>query len=457
MKKIKSLKQVIRDRYKDFPSEFTDTPTKQLAETLIKKNKLTNPKDVVANEIRAFMSINGIKKAKMIAGEVGKGSMKDLLKKHRELDTEYFDSTSGTTLAAEMIEKYGLKKERAILAGEIRAYKSDNGISSRKVFDFGKNLENKKSREELKNDKTEIFRLKQMLELDEAQDYSGVYEIRETSSGLVGEAVAVGQFSDVHFEERIDLITTNGLNEYNPKIAKKRCEAFFVNFSKLVKNARHNIRISKILLQLGGDNIHGWIHEEYLSTNYMKPMEATLCMEDIIISGINHLLRDPEIKEITLACNVGNHSRTTDKVYSDTEALLSYEWMLYKHIERYFSGDKRIKVIANNAYFTYVKVYDYTCRLHHGHAIKFGGGVGGLTVPLMKFIYRSNEQIKADYDFIDHFHTRMALPNVLINGSVCGFNGYSVRKGFRPDKAVQSFALIAKNRGLTVTAPVFLE
>jgi len=457
MKKNKSLKQVIRDRYKDFPSEFTDTPTKELAETLIKKNKLKNPADVVASEIRVFMSTNNIKKAKKIGGEVGKGSLSELLKQHRALDTEHFDSTSSNVLAGEIIEKYGLKKERANFAGEIRIYKSNNGISTRKIFDFGIAHKTKQDRTEEKKDKTEIFRLKQLLQLDDAVDFKGVYSIPERHSASTSEATAVLMYSDLHVEERIELSTTNGLNEYNPDIAKKRSDRFFINAPKLIESNRKNVKISDVVLMLLGDNIHGWIHEEFQTTNWLKPMEATLYAETLIISGINKLLEDKFIKNLTVVCKVGNHSRMTDKVYGDNEALLSFEYILYKHLERYFSSEKRVKFLIDNSYFTYLKIYDFVNRCHHGHIIRFAGGIGGLTVPLIKAVLRANEQIKADFDWMGHFHSRMALPNVFINGSICGFNGYAARKGFRPDRAVQSFALIDKVRGATVTAPIFLE
>jgi hypothetical protein len=50
------------------------------------------------------------------------------------------------------------------------------------------------------------------------------------------EAVAFGILSDVHIEERVDSEVVNGMNEYNPEIAKSRVETFFVNLLKLYKH-----------------------------------------------------------------------------------------------------------------------------------------------------------------------------------------------------------------------------
>jgi len=303
----------------------------------------------------------------------------------------------------------------------------------------------------------EIIEHRRLLELDRKMKSAVIYSVKSKGKKKDREATAVILYSDGHIEEKITRSSVNGLNEYNPAIAKERSDFCFINARKLIAKERQDVKISDVVLGLLGDNIHGLIHESYAYTNYMTPQEASIMSYELIVSGMNHLLEDKLIKKLTVVCKVGNHSRSTLKPFSDNEALMSYEWGIYKNIERHFKDNPRVDIILENSYFTYLSIYDKVFRFHHGHNIKYGGGVGGMVVPLSKFIYRANEQIKADIDCIGHFHTRIALPNVFINGCLCGFGTYALKIGARPEPPVQSFFLVDKHRGVTVTAPILLE
>lgn len=306
----------------------------------------------------------------------------------------------------------------------------------------------------LKEENKDMARL---LDLTDKLDRITIAKIRPSFSTKTREAVALSLLSDVHAEQKILSASVNGINQYNPTICKSRLEWYFINLLKLIKKERQDIKINELLLGFLGDFIHGFIHEEYVSTNYMTPIEASLFVTELLIAGVNYLLKDKELKKIRIVCKVGNHSRTTLKPYTSKEAVMSYEWVIYKHLEKYFANEDRIEVILEPNYFTYVKVYDMMIRMSHGHNVKFGGGIGGLEVPLKKAVYRSNEQIKADLDCIGHFHQFLSLQNVIVNGCVNGFDDYCIRIGARPEKPRQAFALIDKKLGRTVTAPIFLE
>jgi hypothetical protein len=67
------------------------------------------------------------------------------------------------------------------------------------------------------------------------------------------EATAIIQISDGHFGKIIVPSTVNGLNSYNPDIAKKRMEVCAKNAMSLIKKERADIKIDKLVLILGGD------------------------------------------------------------------------------------------------------------------------------------------------------------------------------------------------------------
>jgi hypothetical protein len=304
----------------------------------------------------------------------------------------------------------------------------------------------------------ENSKLKKLLTLDEAFSEHNFKEYSfKSSPGKKSEATAIALLSDIHAEERVDKQTVNGLNEFNPDICKKRVINYFVNLRKLIDKERQDVEISKLVLALLGDNIHGFIHTEYMQTNYLTPQEASLFVYEILQNGINYLLEDEKLKEIIVVCKVGNHSRTTLKPYTNEEGKMSYEWGVYKHLNLRYENESRIKFIIDDSYFTYLNIYEKKIRFHHGHNVKYNGGIGGLTIPLIKYIFRINQQINADLDCIGHFHTRFSLPNVLINGSVVGFDSYALKIGARPENPMQTFQLIDSKRGFTVNTPILVN
>jgi len=124
-------------------------------------------------------------------------------------------------------------------------------------------------------------------------------------SDKLGEAVAVVVASDFHIEETVRPETVNGLNKYTLDIAQKRAEQFFVNTLKLVEKEQTATRIDTLVLVLLGDFISGNIHEELLETCSLRPIEAIIMAENLLVSGIDYLLANSKLKLI-IPCHVGN-------------------------------------------------------------------------------------------------------------------------------------------------------
>ena len=279
---------------------------------------------------------------------------------------------------------------------------------------------------------------------------------KKLSSAKIDQGTIITLLSDIHAEHKIQYSQTNGLNKLTPDITKHRLHNYFNNLLKLTKLTRDGIVLDNLIIGLLGDNIHGFIHEEYLRTNYMTPIEASMFVTEILKDGIQLILEDGKFKDITVICKVGNHSRTTNKVYTDEEAKHSYEWGIYHILRKHFST---IKWVIDESYFTYLNVYDKVLRFHHGHGFRYLGGVGGIYVPWMRYIYKINKQKPADMDFIGHWHTRefLASGGGIINGSVCGIDPYSIRMGFPAEPPTQTFQILDAKRGFTINAPIMLE
>jgi len=311
--------------------------------------------------------------------------------------------------------------------------------------------------EKYKHSVKTVSRLERLLDFKKKIESEKLQSINIGTSktgSKIEQGCAIALFSDLHFEERIESKKINGFNEFSPEIATKRCTNYFSNLAKRIDKERRDIKIDSLVFASLGDLIHGFIHEEYMSSNYMMPMEASFRVFEILVNGLEFILKDKELKEIKFVGKVGNHSRTTFRPYTTDEALMSYEWSIYKHLENIFKKETRLNFLLDESYFSYIKVYDKICRFHHGHNIQYRGGIGGLTIPLIKYIHRANQQIQADMDFIGHFHTRFNLPNCLVNGSICGFDGYALKIGASPEVPTQQFQILDSRRGFTTNTPI---
>jgi hypothetical protein len=286
----------------------------------------------------------------------------------------------------------------------------------------------------------------------------GVHSINPSSASSVSEACPVIMLSDWHFEERVDADTINGLNEYNLDIAKIRWNKCIQNSLKLVQKERHTSEINDVIIWLGGDFITGYIHEELEESNYLSPTQATRFAKERIISALNFYNEYGKFNRITVVCNYGNHGRTNKKPRVSTGYKNSYEWMMYNDIADYFSTNSKFSFIIPNGLFAYVDLYDYSLRFWHGDTVSYGGGIGGLTVPLIKAITRYDQTIKADYNFMGHYHQLFqATKNCIVNGSGIGFNAYAQRIGASNEQALQGFVIIDKVHGMTIKTPIFCE
>lgn len=277
------------------------------------------------------------------------------------------------------------------------------------------------------------------------------------ASGRTGESTAVIVSSDWHVEERVDPKTVDGVNEYTPEIATRRVKNHFERGLAMVEMCRTRSKIDTLILALLGDEISGGIHQELRESNYLSATEATLKCYRLICGGIDFLLKEGGFKRILVPCSHGNHGRNTDKMRVATAAKNSYEWMLYHIVAQRYADEPRIQFQIADGYFNFVQVYDYLLRLHHGHAIRYQGGVGTLTIPLNKSIAQWNKMRKADVDVLGHWHTRMSTRDAVVNGSIIGYNAFAIEIKASYEPPCQSFFLMHPERGKTVEIPLFVD
>lgn len=283
--------------------------------------------------------------------------------------------------------------------------------------------------------------------------YSFDYKISDN----IGESVAVVIASDWHIEETVKPETINGLNKYTLDISEQRTQQFFQNVLKMVKKEQNETKIETLVLALLGDFITGNIHEEFLETCSLRPMEAIIMAENLLIGGIDYLLKNSKLK-LVIPCAVGNHTRITKQVHIGTEQGNSLETFMYHHLKNYYKDNKRVEFLIAEGYLSYLTLWNFTICFQHGHAIKYGGGVGGLTVPMNKAMAQWEKLRHADLYIAGHWHQFFDGGNFIINGSMIGYNPFAVFIKANFERPKQAFFLINKKyNAKTVVIPIMFE
>lgn len=288
------------------------------------------------------------------------------------------------------------------------------------------------------------------------------FTIEPHEKGGRGESIAVAMASDWHIEEHVTPESVGGMNFYNLEESKRRAAHFFKLVLYLIQLEQKNTSISHLVLGLLGDFISGDIHEDTSRSALLEPTHAILRCQDYLISGIEFLLANSKLK-ITAVCHTGNHGRKDKEQLIANEAGSSLEYLMYNTLRLYFRNNARIQFVIPEGYHSYIDAFGTTLRFHHGHAIRYGGGVGGITIPVNKKIAQWNktkdarqapfyESIKgtiaewnlarpADIDCFGHFHQFFDGGNFMANGSLIGYNPYGVYIGgsYEPPKQVLFF------------------
>lgn len=306
----------------------------------------------------------------------------------------------------------------------------------------------------------QILKLKNEIEVyQDLKSYKpNMVNIPLPKKGNQGEATAIVQWSDWHVDEVVEKHIVNGLNQYNEHEAKHRCQTLFQNTIKLIETQRGAVDVPNLVLHLGGDFVGGYLHPELEQTNSMGPIEASMYALDLLISGIEYLLKFGKFKTIMVVTNRGNHGRLTKKMQFNNDHALNLETAIYTMLKKQFNGEKRLSWFISESELNYLDVYGQTLRFFHGHQVKYMGGIGGLTIPLYKAIHRWNSTKKAFYNFMCDKHTYSnPTPDCQVNGSLKGFDAFAHSFGFAFQPPLQSFSLLDSKRGITIKAPIFCQ
>lgn len=280
------------------------------------------------------------------------------------------------------------------------------------------------------------------------------YEIQAVERSGTGEATAIVVASDWHSDEAVGA-EVGGLNVFNADVAEQRIQRFFRKADSLTRMLAQDIRIPTMVLALLGDFISNDIHDELVEQTDVAPMHALVRVQNHIISGIEYLLKTSD-RRLVIPCHSGNHARTTKTTRFATENGHSLEYLMYVALAAYFRAEPRVTFVIPEGPHSYVSIYDQTIRFQHGHMVKYGGGIGGLTIPLNKAIAQWSKARHADLDVLGHFHQLTDGGNFVVNGSLIGYNAFALSIKASYEKPKQALFLMDRKRGRTCMWPILV-
>lgn len=237
--------------------------------------------------------------------------------------------------------------------------------------------------------------------------------------------------SDTHVGETVDPRTIGNRNAFNPTIARRRFEALAKGALWMIESWRSGKKgygwgIDKVVCWLGGDIITGHLHDDQRESNSMHPTEEVLFAQELVCTLLESLAAHPGITEVIVPTSWGNHGRTTPKPRVNTAWKTSLEWMMYAQLATRYKDHPKIRVQVGRDTFTYLDVYGLRLRFTHGDkGLKYAGGIGGLTVPLVKWLHRLNQTRPADVTNIGHWHQYLDIGQCVVNNSLIGYNTYA--------------------------------
>jgi hypothetical protein len=281
--------------------------------------------------------------------------------------------------------------------------------------------------------------------------------LTQSAKGPKHAATMVVLLSDIHCEERVDPQTVNGLNDYSLDVCQLRINELHERFFRLLEHERQLAKIDRVVVWLGGDFLSGHIHDDTAELAQLAPLAATRWIGERLRAFIDAVA--DSAKSVVVATNSGNHGRSTEKLRIGTEMEHSFEQHLYLTLA---SSEKRknVRWQVGTGYLNYVDIDGFLVRFHHGHAIKYGGGIGGITIPTNKAIAAWDAVKRADLTCFGHWHQFQWLRagRYVANGSVIGHSAYATRIKAAYEPPCQACIVIDHGRHeVTKAMPIYCD
>lgn len=266
--------------------------------------------------------------------------------------------------------------------------------------------------------------------------------------------------SDLHFGEVVYSKQVNDVNAFNTSIAKKRLRRVFDGAVKLLRHTLAPGEFNGMVVILGGDMVDGVIHDELREAADETVIQSVITLHDELVPLLKGMA--DEFGRVHVPCVAGNHGRLDRKPRMKNGPQLNFDWMLYHFLSRTLAHDTRITFQIPDGFDCVYAVHGVRYMLTHGDSFKGGSGITGPLLPWMRGDAKTRKQYGAlglPYDVLvmGHWHQLRYLGQIIVNGSLVGFNEYALKSRFDYEPPQQALWITHPVRGLTFQEAVFAD
>lgn len=270
--------------------------------------------------------------------------------------------------------------------------------------------------------------------------------------------------SDLHFGEVVKAAEVNQVNAYSTAIAKRRLRRVLEGSVSLLRRALAPGEFGGMVVQLNGDMVEGVIHDELRETVDETVMQAVITLHDELVAGLKGLA--DEFGRVFVPCAYGNHGRLDRKPRAKRAGQLNFDWLLYHFLARTIGADRKyrdkISFLIPEGRDTIYRLCGVRYLQTHGDTFRGGSGITGPLLPWMRGDAKTRKAYAAmnqPYDVLcmGHWHQLRFLGQIIVNGSLVGYNEYALRERFDYEPPQQALWLTHPVRGLTFQEPIFAE
>lgn len=276
-------------------------------------------------------------------------------------------------------------------------------------------------------------------------------------------ATLLGQFSDFHYGEVVDVEQMDGYNAYNPDIAILRTKRFVANTIKLARDYLAGLIYDGFVLVLGGDTVSGSIHDELERTNELSIYESVEFAVEQLIPVIETLTT--EFTKLHVVSVPGNHGRVYRKPAFKGYSANNADTHIARLLNRHFRNEQAITFEIPASDDSDFSVYKWRVSAEHGHNFKSAGApeIGSIG-PLTRGVLRKGAQKLAEgkpinLHLIHHFHQLIPLApkGYSANGSGKGWDEYARGLHLKPERPQQALMVVTPENCVTAQVPVFVS
>jgi len=225
------------------------------------------------------------------------------------------------------------------------------------------------------------------------------------------QAVGVIQFSDVHFNELVDLEN----NKYDFRVASQRVR-YFVYKAKLYFRTAN---VSNVVVAFTGDLMNSDRRLDELLNQATNRAKATFLGVDILQQAILDMNKH---FNVTVASIVGNEGRANKEMgWSNIVATDNYDYTIFQCL-RFLFRDTHVEFVHGDPSELVINVAGQNLLMMHGH----GSFRGKLETSINQIAGRyALKGVHIDYVIFGHVHSARVGDNFGRSSSMVGANDYS--------------------------------